>query len=153
LGGYPIYAPGHSLFMVYTEAYTMVCPEVTDIMEALDEIIEAMEINIKEALAIKKRVSELKGRNLRNQGENLLNALGASLKINEALSMQYIKTMVVTKKLLKKYQISVSSALCPGCGKDTLVKMDDEEEYHCYDCNYHSDGSKIRNAVMPMDGA
>ena len=22
---------------------------------------------------------------------------------------------------------------CPGCGKDTLVKMDDEEEYHCYE--------------------
>lgn len=39
-------------------------------------------------------MSELKGRDLRRQGEHLLNALDAALKINETLSEQFIKTMV-----------------------------------------------------------
>ena len=74
--------------------------EITNIMEALDEIIEAMETNAKETLDLKKRISELKGRDLRRQGEHLLNALDAALKINETLSEQFIKTMVAMKKLL-----------------------------------------------------
>ena len=34
---------------------------------------------------------------------------------------------------------------CPTCGKDSLVNVSTDDdgplEFHCYECNYHGDGS------------
>lgn len=45
--------------------------------------------------------------------------------------------------------VTLASATCPGCGKNTLVNVGKEggpPEFHCYECNYHGDGSPDEQA-------
>lgn len=71
-------------------------------IKELDEIIDSMVKNNMEISEIRKRVLELKARDLKKAGPLLFEALAGSVKLNEDLSGLFIKFALAVKRYLEE---------------------------------------------------